>query len=149
MKKYETAWMVPEEKIQKFIRSQQSIQFYKKAQEAFYDVLSQMSENEFDWVTDNLIIMALHEWVLWQLMHFPEIKNGCRIIQLTIPHDIPWEVLRFVIAHEIWHIKQWRNRQEWDDSSWERNPDSYAESLWFPRTKEIDDYVFSYWKNPE
>jgi hypothetical protein len=53
--------MISKEKVKKFIESQQSIQFYQKVKNAFYDVLIDMPEEQFEIVTDNLIIMALHE----------------------------------------------------------------------------------------
>jgi len=135
-------------KVNKFISSQQSIQFYKKAKDAFYDVLSKMTDDIFEIVTDNMIIVALHEWVLGQLMHFPDIKEWCKIMQLTIPSNIPAEVLKYVIAHEFWHAMQWRNWREWD-IDFEKWPNDFAEKLWFPRTLEIASYINAYWKDPE
>jgi len=141
--------MISKEKVKKFIESQQSIQFYQKVKNAFYDVLIDMPEEQFEIVTDNLIIMALHEWVLWQLMHFPKNTKWFKIMQLTIPNWIPIEVLKFVIAHEMWHIMQWRNRKEWDGNSFEKWPDEFAKSIGFPRTKKIAKYINSYWNDPE
>jgi hypothetical protein len=53
--------MIAVEKVNIFIQSQKSIQSYQKAKDAFFDVLINMSEEEYKIATDNLIIMALHE----------------------------------------------------------------------------------------
>ena len=63
------------EEIRDFINSQQSLQFYKRTQKAFEDVFSAMPKEDFDSLTKNLIIVALHEGVLGQMMHFPDPKT--------------------------------------------------------------------------
>ena len=141
--------MIAVEKVNIFIQSQKSIQSYQKAKDAFFDVLINMSEEEYKTATDNLIIMALHEWVLWQLMHFPDNTKWFRVMQLTIPNWVPIEVLKFVIAHEIWHIMQWRNWKEWDWDSFERWPDDFAKKIGFPRTEKIAKYINLYWNDSE
>ncbi|EKE28876.1 MAG: hypothetical protein ACD_3C00001G0017 [uncultured bacterium (gcode 4)] len=135
-------------KVKNFISSQQSIQFYQKAKDAFLEVLLKMPEEHFDIVSENMIIMALHEWVLGQMMHFPNIDEWCKIMQLTIPRDMPFDALKYVIAHEFWHAMQWRNWREWDND-FESGPNEFAQNLWFPRTPEIASYINNYWRDPE
>lgn len=137
------------ERINKFIDSQQSLQFYEKTKSALYDVLINIPDEDYEVVIKNLIFLVLHEWVLGQMMHFPEITQGCKVIQLTIPQDIPIEVLKFVIAHELWHVMQWKNRNEDISEGFEKFADDYAEKWWFIKTENIYKYICDYWKEPE
>ncbi len=127
-------------KIDIFIKSQKSIHLYKNVQRALKDVLSKLSDKEFKLLTKDLIIVALHEGALAQVMHFNKIGNF-KIMQLIIPKNIPFNVLKFVIAHELGHVKQNRNWQKNDGSKLEIDADDYASSIGFPKTKDINKWI--------
>lgn len=71
-------------------------------QEAFVSVLSALSAADYLTVTDNLIIMAMHEGATGQVMHFTPAKKMA-IMQFSIPKSIPINALKSVIAHELGH----------------------------------------------
>ncbi len=73
--------------VRDFVKSQQSLQFYKRTQQAFEDVLSKMSKKDFEFLTKNLIVLALHEGVLGQMMHFPNSKGK---IQNNTTNNSKW-----------------------------------------------------------
>jgi len=86
-------------------------------------------------------LMILHEGALGQVMHFPPIKSKFKILQITFPKKIPIDVLRFVLAHELGHVKQNRNWEEEDDMRLEENADKTAEEWGFPKTKKISRWI--------
>ncbi|MCK5630723.1 MAG: hypothetical protein KAI26_08940 [Nanoarchaeota archaeon] len=129
--------MASKKEINEFIKSQKSIQFYKKVQKALKDVLSEMSDEDYREVTKNLILMVLHEGALGQVMHFPPMKSKFKILQLTFPKKIPIDVLRYVVAHELGHVNQGRNWEENDGISLETDADKTAERWGFTRNKNI------------
>ena len=141
--------MTTKREIDKFIKSQQSLQFYKKTQKAFKDVLLALPHEDYRTVTNNLIVVALHEGVLGQMMHFKNLGGKFKIVQLTIPPNIPVSALRFVIAHELGHAMQGRNWKKEDGRELEVSADKYAEKWGFKRTKNVDEYIKKYWKNPK
>ena len=57
--------------IVKYVESQKSLHLYKNVREAFIEVLEKLSDEQFRQVKDNLIIMAFHDGVYGQVMHFP------------------------------------------------------------------------------
>ncbi len=134
--------------IRDFLKKQQSLQFYKKTQKAFEDVFLSMSKKDFKDLTKDLCIVALHEGVLGQMMHFEVSGHKVKIIQLTIPNSIPIDVLKFVIAHELGHATQSRNWKKSDGNKLEVDADKKAEEWGFKRTKKIDDYIKKKWKKP-
>ena len=140
--------MIEHNKIVKFVQSQKSLHLYKKAQQAFVDVLSNLSDDEYNIVTDNLIIMAIHDGVTGQVMHFPPSSSKFTVMQLTIKKDMPISVLRRVVAHELGHVMQGRNWQESDGFSLEEDADKWAEKWGFPFTPEVEkwqkDHYYSY-----
>jgi hypothetical protein len=142
--------MIEHNKIVKFVQSQKSLHLYKKAQQAFVDVLSNLSDDEYNIVTDNLIIMAIHDGVTGQVMHFPPNASKFTVMQLTIKKDMPISVLRRVVAHELGHVMQGRNWQESDGFSLEENADKWAEKWGFPFTPEVEkwqkDHYYSYYE---
>ena len=137
------------EEIRDFINSQQSLQFYKRTQKAFEDVFSAMPKEDFDSLTKNLIIVALHEGVLGQMMHFPDPKGKFKVMQLTIQNGMPIDVLRFVIAHELGHATQGRNWKKSDGSKLETDADEKAAGWGFKRTKKIDKFIKKSWKKSD
>ncbi len=138
--------MPSEKEIDKFVKSQKSIQFYKKVQTALKDVLSVMSNSEFKLITKNLILMVIHEGVLGQVMHFPSTKSKFKILQLTFPKKIPISVLRFVIAHELGHVKQERNWKKGDGMKLEHDADKKAKEWGFPLTPKISKWMDNHYK---
>ncbi|MDP1718949.1 MAG: hypothetical protein Q8L24_00805 [bacterium] len=140
---------VTKKEVNKFVKFQQSLQFYDKTKAALKEVLLVLPKNEYRIITDNLLIVALHEGVIGQVMHFPKARNGCKIMQLNIPFGIPMSVLKFVIAHELGHVFQGRNWKKNDRDLLEANADASATRWGFPRTKPIGLYIGHRWKNPE
>ena len=123
-----------------YVKSQESLRLYEKARQAFIDVLSTLSEEEYRVATDNLIIVALHDGVTGQVMHFPPSNKKFAVMQLTIKKDVPITVLKGVIAHELGHVMQGRNWQETDGLNLERDADAWAEKWGFPITPEIEEW---------
>ena len=131
--------MTTKKEVETFVRSQKSIQFYKKVQVALKDVLLKMPLSDFKKVK-NTELMVLHEGALAQVMHFSK-KSKFQIIQITFPKKIPINVLRFVIAHEFGHVLQGRNWKKSDGSKLETDADNYAEKIGFKRTKQIHSWI--------
>jgi len=129
--------MVSQKEVIDFIKSQQSIQFYTKVQKALKDVLLKMPDSDYRQVTKNLILMVLHEGALGQVMHFSPINAKFKILQLTFPKNIPIDVLRYVIAHELGHVKQGRNWREDDGMNLETDADETAKDWGFVRNNKI------------
>jgi hypothetical protein len=125
----------------KFVESQKSLHLYKNIQDAFIDVLCRLSEDEFDLVKSRLIVMAFHNGVSGQVMHFPAKKNDFAVMQLYIPTYMPEGVLRHVIAHEIGHVMQKRNWTESDENKLEDDANEFAKKLGYPRSNEINDWL--------
>lgn len=130
-----------EEKITKYIKSQKSLHLYQNIQYALKDVLDKVSPEDFTYIKENLIIMAFHEGVKGQVMHFPARREGFAVMQLYVPRDMPGNSLRNVIAHEIGHVLQKRNSEESDGDSLEIGAENYAKSLGFERTSEVDNWL--------
>lgn len=112
-------------------------------------MLLSLPEEDYKIVTKNLIIVALHEGVLGQLMHFPNFKGKFKVMQLTIPQNVPTNVLKFVIAHEFGHAMQGRNWEKKDGNKLEINADEYTKRWGFGRTKSIEKYISKHWKKPK
>ena len=108
-----------------------------------------MTEEDFDSLTKNLVIVALHEGVLGQMMHFPNPKGKFKIMQLTIQNGIPIDVLRFVIAHELGHATQGRNWIKSDGSKLKADADERAAKWGFKRKKKIDSFIKNSWKKSD
>lgn len=109
------------EKVQHFVDSQQTLQFYDEAKAALKEVLMAMREDEYETVTDKLVLVALHEGAIGQVVHIPPRSQGFAVLQLTIPNDIPYAVLRWSIAHELGHVLQGRNWRQADDERLEND----------------------------
>lgn len=127
----------------KFVDSQTSLHLYKHIQDAFVEVLCKLTNEEFEIATSELIIMAFHEGVKGQVMHFPARKKKFAVMQLYVPKQMPDDVLRHVIAHELGHVMQGRNYLEPDGNKLEDNANEFAKKLGYCRSKEIDDWLKS------
>ena len=66
-------------KVEEYISTQRSLHLYQNVREAFVDVLSVLSEDEFDKITNNLILMAIHEEAIAQVMHFEPLDKKFKV----------------------------------------------------------------------
>lgn len=126
----------------KYVESQRSLHLYKDVREAFIDVLGNLSAEQFQQVKENLIIMAFHDGIHGQVMHFPARSSKFSVMQLYIPKDMPDDVLRWVISHELGHVMQGRNWQESDGSRLEADASEYANKLGYPKTDKISKWLW-------
>ena len=125
-----------------YVESQKSLHLYKHIREACVDVFSKLTRAEFQKVSENLIIMAFHDGIHGQVMHFPSRPHDFAVMQLYIPNDMPEDALRWVIAHELGHVMQGRNWRESDGSSLEADASGFAEKIGFPKTAKISQYLW-------
>jgi hypothetical protein len=132
------------EKAEQYLATQQSLHLYEVTRTAFIDVLSVLPEEEYDEITDNLVLVVMHEGAIAQVMHFEPTTEKYKVLQLTIPHDISPEVLRWVIAHELGHVKQGRNWREEDGMSLEDDATAQAARWGFEKTDAIATYLDEY-----
>ncbi len=133
--------MTCKEKATTYVQSQKSLHLYPRVQDAFEEVLCSLSEAELDWVCGNLELMVLHEQAVAQVMHFDPKKAAFAVMQFTFYDDMPGEVLRWVIAHELGHAMQKRNWREGDGTGLEEDADICAEQWGYLKTKEIEEYL--------
>jgi hypothetical protein len=129
---------------EKYVASQKSLQFYEGARNAFVRVLSRMPEEDFTFVTHNLILMILHEGAIAQVMHFPASSEKFRVLQMSIPTGVPDEVIDWVVAHELGHVMQDRNWQENDGNYLETDATLRASKWGFQKTDEIESWTEKY-----
>jgi hypothetical protein len=123
----------------KFLKGQRSIHLYKNLQIALADVLSAMPDKNYRYLTENLIIIALHKTALGQAMFFPNPKGEIKLIEFHYRKELPLEVLRYVAAHELGHLMYgqlmpkkghtWDNLEGWADE--------WAKEWGFSKTKKI------------
>ncbi len=121
-----------------FVESQKSLHLYQNVKDAFVEVLSKLPDNEFQKVKNDLIIMAFHEGVKGQVMHFPSRISKFAVMQLYVPKEMPEDVLRHVIAHELGHFMQGRNYVESDGTKLEDDANEFAKKLGYPRSHNIN-----------
>lgn len=142
--------MVTKKEVDKFIKSQRTFTAngpeYKKTKEVLKDVLLSMTKQEFKKATKNLVLTVLHEGPFGQLMHMKPVRGEYKIMQLTVPKDMPITVLRYIIAHELGHAIQGRNWRKGDENRLEKDADRWAEKWGFPKTKTIESYMERYRK---
>lgn len=124
-----------------YIESQKSLHLYKELQNAFIDVLSKLPKEQFERMRKYLIIMAFHEGTIGQVMHFEARNDNFAVMQLYIPKDIPNDVLRWVIAHELGHVMQGRNWQMHDGDKLEADATAFAKKIGYLKTKSINDWL--------
>ena len=128
--------------VTKYVESQKSLHLYKNIQDACIEILSRLSDSEFQNIKSNLIIMAFHDSIYGQVMHFPPRPNKFAVMQLYIPTAMPNDVLRWVIAHELGHVMQDRNWQESDGNKLETDASAFAEKLGYPKTDNISKWLW-------
>jgi hypothetical protein len=118
-----------------FIESQKSLHLYTKLQKAIFNVLSSLTEEEFNNITNNLIIMALDDNASAQVMHFEPMQDRFKVMQVTMHADATNSDLEYVVAHEFGHVLQGRNWQEEDGLKLEEDAHSWAISHGFLDTR--------------
>lgn len=128
--------------ITEYVNSQKSLHLYANIREACIDVFSRLTAEEFCNIRDNLIIMAFHDGIYGQVMHFPTRPNKFIVMQLYIPKHMPDDALRWVIAHELGHVMQGRNWQESDGSSLEADASEFAARIGIPKTDKISKWIW-------
>lgn len=124
-----------------FIESQKSLHLYKNIQEACIEVLSNLPGEQFERIKDNLIIMAFHDGMSGQVMHFPARRKGFAVMQLYIQKSMPSDVLKWVIAHELGHVMQKRNWKESDGMKLEDDATKFAQEIGYPKTEIINRWL--------
>jgi len=136
---------VTKKEVDKFIKSQRTFvatgSEYKKTKGVLRDVLLAMTKQEYEKVTKNLIITVLHQVAFGQLMHMKPIRGKYKIMQLTVPKDIPITTLRYIIAHELGHSIHGRNWRKCDGNRLEESADRWAKKWGFPKTKTFEEYA--------
>ena len=139
--------MVSKKVVDKFVKSQKSIQFYTKMQKALADVLLAMPDEDYNKATKNLIIVCLHVGAEGQCMHFSPIKEKFKVIQLNYTKAMPIDVMHHLVAHELGHAIQDRNWHKGDGNKLELNADEWARKWGFPFTRKIKDWSPKFWKS--
>jgi len=121
-----------------FVESQKSLHLYQNIKDAFIEVLSKLRDNEFSRIKNDLIVMAFHDGVKGQVMHFSPRISKFAVMQLYVPKEMPEDVLRHVIAHELGHVMQGRNYVESDGTKLEDDANEFAKRLGYPRSNNIN-----------
>ena len=132
------------EEITRYVTSQKSLHLYSELQQAFIEVLGALPEKQFRNIEKNLIVMAFHQGIVGQVMHFEPREENFIVMQLYIPNDIPPEVLRYVVAHELGHAMQGRNWEETDGMDLEDDATEFAGKIGFPKTEAIAKWLDEY-----
>ncbi|MDZ7786448.1 MAG: hypothetical protein U5L95_05000 [Candidatus Saccharibacteria bacterium] len=125
----------------KFVESQKSLRLYESIREAFVDVLSKLTDRQLETATSNLIIMAFHDGMNGQVMHFEPKEDNFAVMQLYIPKNMPSDVLRWVVAHELGHVLQGRNWEESDGMSLEDDATEFAKKIGYPKTEAVSEWL--------
>ena len=134
-------------KIIDYVKSQKSLHLYNELQDAVTDVLSSIPSEQFEEISKYLIIMAFHQGMVGQVMHFEPRDTTFAVMQLYIPKNMPKDVLRWVVVHEIGHVMQKRNWEDSDGMNLEDNANDFAAKIGYPKTKIISDWLAT--ENPE
>jgi len=129
-----------------FLKKKKSLHLYPKTKRSFRNVFKKIPKSEFESLIDGLELLVIHEGAIAQVMHYSN-TSVKKVLQMPVPHDIPSEVLEYVIAHELGHVAQNRNWRESDGSSLEVDADRRAEVWGFKRTKFVDNWIKIYGKN--
>jgi hypothetical protein len=133
--------MIDSKKVKQFVDQQQTLQFYEDTKHALSEVLKAMNNEEFAVITNKLCLVVLHEGPIGQVIHFNARKEGFAVLQLTIPDDIPYEVLRWSIAHELGHVLQNKNWQENYGDRLEDDATARATKWGFVFTDKVKSYL--------
>lgn len=124
-----------------YIESQKSLHLYKELQNALIEVLSRLPQQQFEKIRTSLIIMAFHQGKVGQVMHFDSRKSKFAVMQLYIPKNMPHNVMKWVVAHELGHVMQDRNWQESDGIKLEDDATAFAEKIGYPKTAAISEWL--------
>ena len=108
---------------------------------ALQEVLLAMTKPEFKKVTKNLVITVLHAGPFGQVIHMKPIKGKYRIMQMTVPRDMPITALKYVVAHELGHVMHGRNWIPSDGDRLEKHADRWAEKWGFPKSFTFEKYA--------
>lgn len=127
--------------IVEYVSSQKSLHLYENVQDASIDVLSKLSDEQFGEVRNKLIVMAFHDGMNGQVMHFEPRENKFIVMQLYIPKNMPDDVIRWVIAHELGHVMQGRNWKDSDGLRLEDDATGFAERIGFLKTESITNWL--------
>lgn len=140
--------MVSKKQVDKFVKSQESIQFYKKIQKALTEVLLAMPNEDFLKVTKNLKILSLQEGIIGQAMVFPSSKGKFKVISIVYVPKMPMDVLKFIIAHELGHINKGRHNTKKGEDIYvlEKHANKMAKKWGFPPTEKTWKGIFKYMK---
>lgn len=87
--------------------------------------------------------MAFHQGMVGQVMHFDPRNSKFAVMQLYIPKNMPSDVMRWVVAHELGHVMQKRNWIESDGMNLEDNATKFAEKIGYPKTESISKWLAS------
>jgi Zn-dependent peptidase ImmA (M78 family) len=128
-------------KIAEFVDSQKSLHLYQNIKDALADVLSNLSDEQFENVRNNLIVMAFHNGMNGQVMHFDARDNKFAVMQLYVPKNMPQAVLKWVIAHELGHVMQNRNWEDSDGMNLEDDATLFAKKIGYPKTHIITKWL--------
>lgn len=85
--------------------------------------------------------MAFHQGMVGQVMHFDSRDSKFAVMQLYIPKNMPSDVMRWVVAHELGHVMQKRN---WIDSygmNLEDDATDFAKKIGYLKTETISDWL--------
>jgi hypothetical protein len=137
------------ERVAHFLDSQKTLLFYADTKNAFKDVLCAMDDEDFETVTKKLVLVVLHEGPIGQVIHFDKQQEGFAVLQLTVPRDIPQQVLRWSIAHELGHVCQGRNWRDDDGNKLEDYATAKAAKWGFEFTDEVKTYLDEHRKKLE
>lgn len=124
-------------KIVQYVKSQKSLHLYENIQNAFVEVLGKLPDEQFEEISKKLIVMAFHDGMNGQVMHFDPRASKFAVMQLYIPKNMPQDILNWVVAHEIGHVMQGRNWQEADGMSLEEDATAYAKKIGYAKTDRI------------
>ena len=124
-----------------YVESQKSLHLYKELKDALIDVLCKLPKEQFAYIRENLIIMAFHQGTVGQVMHFNPRSNKFAVMQLYIPKNMPRDVMRWVVAHELGHVMQKRNWIESDGMGLEDEATDFAKKIGYPKTEAISNWL--------
>lgn len=81
--------------------------------------------------------MAFHNGINGQVMHFEPRLENFSVMQLYIPNNMPNDVLKWVIAHELGHVMQKRNWTNKESIDLEDDATDFAAKIGYKKTEKI------------